>query len=106
MADDIDWTDAEVLSKLSVEELVKGCRRLANSLSFYRRRVELLQYVQHTMRDPERVLVCDILANAMLMRDQSGERYGFITHGNEHYWSQGRLRRDPIRIIRKEDKGG
>jgi hypothetical protein len=32
------------------------------------------------MRDPERTLVCDILANGTLLPDPNGERYGFDPH--------------------------
>ena len=46
------------------------------SSDFYKRRVELLQEQQKYMRDPERSLVCDILANAQLLPDPEGIRYG------------------------------
>jgi len=58
--------------------------KLEHSLDFYKRRVDMLQKLQHTMRDPERTLVCDILANGQLLPD-SGKRYGFKTTGKEHY---------------------
>ncbi len=50
--------------------------RLAHAESFYRRRCEALQAWQSSMRDPERVIVCDILANGFTL-DQpfAGERY-------------------------------
>lgn len=34
-----------------------------DDLACHRRRYEALQAAQHTMRDPERKTVCDILAN-------------------------------------------
>ena len=49
---------------------------------WYLRRVNLLGKVQKHMRDPERTLVCDILANGQLLPDPHGKRYGFVTHGN------------------------
>ncbi len=54
--------------------------RLKRSLAFYKDRVNLLEEYQSTMRDPERVLVCDILANAQLLPDPQGKRYGFNSH--------------------------
>jgi hypothetical protein len=58
---------------------------LAHAKEFYRRRTLLLERMQKTMRDPERRLVCDILANAQLLPDPTGSRYGFATTGKEHY---------------------
>lgn len=54
----------------------KQIERLENSLRFYRSRCELLQKVQIYMRDPERTIVCDILANNSLLPDPKGTRYG------------------------------
>ena len=44
----------------------KDWNRMINELRFYKSRCELLQSVQHVMRDPERTLVCDVLANGQL----------------------------------------
>lgn len=44
---------------------------LENSLAFYKNRVELLHKWQSKMRDPERTLVCDILANGQIWHDES-----------------------------------
>lgn len=49
---------------------------LRSSLDFYRRRVELLQTWQQRMRDPERTIVCDIIANGQTLPDADGSRYG------------------------------
>ena len=49
---------------------------LKKSLNFYKQRCELLQQVQKYMRDPERTIVCDILANNSLLPDPEGKRYG------------------------------
>jgi hypothetical protein len=46
------------------------------SAQFYRRRCELLQQWQAKMRDPERTIVCDILANGQMLPDPNGTRYG------------------------------
>ena len=54
----------------------KQIERLENSLRFYRSRCELLQKVQIHMRDPERTIVCDILANNSLLPDPKRTRYG------------------------------
>lgn len=50
--------------------------RVLDALDFYRGRCDLLQAQQARMRDPERTLVCDILANGQLLPDPAGERYG------------------------------
>lgn len=44
-----------------------------DSLAFYRRRCELLQSWQSKMRDPERTIVCDILANGQILRGPDGQ---------------------------------
>ena len=66
------------------DELVEHCRKLAHSADWNRRRVEMLSRLQKHMRDPERTLVCDILANGQLLPDPHGKRYGFAATGNEH----------------------
>lgn len=49
---------------------------LRESEKWYRRRCDLLQEQQSKMRDPERTIVCDILANgALLHADFAGDRY-------------------------------
>ena len=48
-----------------------GLYTLANSEEFYRKRCEELQKNQNRMRDPERQMVCDILANGK-PRDAAG----------------------------------
>ena len=58
------------------ETVADALGRLEHSESFYRRRCEALQAWQSSMRDPERVIVCDILANGFTL-DQpfAGDRY-------------------------------
>ena len=46
------------------------------SRDFAARRCELLQQWQSRMRDPERQIVCDILANGLTLPDPDGSRYG------------------------------
>ena len=61
---------------------------LRSSLDFYKRRCDALQACQSTMRDPERIMVCDILANGSLLINGKGkldaERYAVpcaaVTH--------------------------
>lgn len=70
------WADA-------MDQLIENLRR---EVDFYKRRCDLLQAWQHRMRDPERTIVCDILANGQMLPDKSGERYGVhnaISQGRE-----------------------
>lgn len=61
-----DWTpfavEAEV-EAFGTSRLCKAHNSLRSSAEFYRRRCEALQAIQSQMRDPERNMVCDILAN-------------------------------------------
>ena len=52
------------------EQLDKATR----SLDFYRRRIDALQKWQSKMRDPERTIVCDIIANGCTL-EPAGNRY-------------------------------
>ena len=45
-----------------------------HSLDFYRRRINALQEWQSKMRDPERTIVCDIIANGHTL-EPAGDRY-------------------------------
>ena len=56
------------------QELEKQLRDALGSLDFYRRRVKVLQQWQSKMRDPERTIVCDILANGHTL-EPAGDRY-------------------------------
>lgn len=53
-------------------ELRKRIKSLAHSEQFYHRRVHLLEQVQSRMRDPERTLVCDVVANGLLLHGSDG----------------------------------
>lgn len=57
----------------ALEEL----KELRDTAAFYKRRCDALQAWQSSMRDPERTVVCDILANGFTL-DQpfAGDRYG------------------------------
>ena len=55
----------EISHDLKVSSL--KLKRLNDELEFYKKRCELLQSCQSTMRDPERTVVCDILANGHLL---------------------------------------
>ncbi len=48
---------------------------LVRGYYFYKSRCELLAKHQNTMRDPERTLVCDILANGQLLHGIENKRY-------------------------------
>lgn len=55
-----------------IEELADAC----DSVDFYKRRVDLLQQWQSKMRDPERTIACDIIANGQtLPPEHAGNRY-------------------------------
>lgn len=59
-----------------IEKLETKIEKLESSLQFYKSRCELFQKVQKYMEDPERTIVCDILANNSLLPDPNGTRYG------------------------------
>lgn len=48
-------------------EAAKLLEELEHEVAFYRRRVEAMQQWQSRMRDPERTVVCDILANGFTL---------------------------------------
>ena len=62
---------------LAVPEYVRACAEvLKDSHDFYRRRVDLLQQWQSKMRDPERTIACDIIANGQTLPPEfAGDRY-------------------------------
>ncbi len=74
------------------------------SRDFYKRRCDLLQKWQSTMRDPERVLVCDVLANGQLLYRGDGrldvDRYGLAS--DQHSASPPLQGRD---VARRQDMG-
>ena len=60
---------------------MRDITRVLIALEFYRSRCDMLQREQTRMRDPERVMVCDILANGQLLPDPNGVRYGLPNAG-------------------------
>lgn len=53
------------------QDLVEEINDLKRSRDWYKNRVDKLQKIQSQMRDPERTIVCDILANGMLLNDKN-----------------------------------
>lgn len=81
---DIRAAVGDPTGKLMQDELVEHCRKMKGQHEWRGNRLDLLARVQKHMRDPERKLVCDILANGQLLPDPTGSRYGFKTTGKEH----------------------
>jgi hypothetical protein len=59
----LNWQMADALFA-DAAELVQ---KLEHEAAFYRRRVQALEHWQSRMRDPERTVVCDILANGFTL---------------------------------------
>jgi hypothetical protein len=60
----------------SPADLLKKINRIKSSLEFYKIRCDSLQGLQSSMRDPERTIVCDVLANGgVLPQFAAGNRY-------------------------------
>lgn len=58
------------------EPLLQELEELRQSVAFYKRRCDALQEWQSKMRDPERTIVCDVLANGCtLPPEHAGDRY-------------------------------
>jgi len=55
---------------------VKQWNELEQQRDFYRDRVLKLEQEKHRMRQPELMIVVDILANCALLPDPDGFRYG------------------------------
>lgn len=64
------------LLKARITVLERELAEARASRKFYKRRCDMLQREQKNFRDPERIMVCDILANAQLLPDPNGDRYG------------------------------
>lgn len=75
---DIQEAIGDRSGELTKDELINHCKNLHYAKQFYQRRCDLLQKEQRRMRDPERTLVCDILANGTLLPDPNGMRYGTV----------------------------
>ena len=57
-----------------IEDLIQERDDARSSRDFYKRRADSLQEWQSKMRDPERTIVCDILANGHTL-EPAGDRY-------------------------------
>jgi len=55
-----------------VQDLKEQLAKALDSRDWYKHRCNNLQAAQKNMRDPERTMVCDILANGALLHDGSG----------------------------------
>ena len=74
----LDWLDAHGTPEAHIarDEIIA----LRHSAAFYKRRCDELQRWQSAMRDPERTLVCDVLANGdTLPSAHVNGRYGSMT---------------------------
>jgi len=60
----------------AVPDAAKELKDMTQSRNFYRQRIDLLVQWQSKMRDPERTIVCDIVANGQTLPDHDGSRYG------------------------------
>lgn len=58
----------------SQEPIEKQLKKARRACEWYKKRCDLLQSNQSKMRDPERTIVCDILANGSLL-EPAGNRY-------------------------------
>ncbi len=69
-------TAAQQIQRMTAErdELADALHKARSSLQWRDGRLNQLQIAQVRMRDPERTMVCDILANGMLL-DPAGSRY-------------------------------
>jgi len=59
----LNWQMADEL----FADAAKVLSRLEHEAAFYKRRVQALEQWQSRMRDPERTVVCDILANGFTL---------------------------------------
>jgi len=60
----------------ALKECLEEADRLQGEAAFYKRRCDALQGWQSRMRDPERTVVCDILANGFTLPPaNAGDRY-------------------------------
>lgn len=70
--------DVVIIGDTKSFDAKKSLKRLLNQRNFYKKRVKLLYDYQSSMRDPERTLVCDILANGQLLPDSEKKRYPYF----------------------------
>ena len=66
----------EIAEDKFVQSLIDALEDARSSVDFYKRRVDLMQVCQSKMREPERTMACDIIANGQLLeRPMAGSRY-------------------------------
>lgn len=71
---EFDFEPADFMLKAdALQAQAQAARDLASSLHFFKSRCDALQACQSSMRDPERTMVCDILANGFLLTNGKGE---------------------------------
>ena len=58
------------------KDLAVQLARAEDKARWAMRRLELLLAEQRRFRDPERTILCDIIANGALLPDPDGKRYG------------------------------
>jgi hypothetical protein len=78
LGDTIPYYQAILMRELESEmvRLKKELEKEKESKTRYRNKIELLQSEQKNFREPERTIVCDIIANGFLLPDPDGTRYG------------------------------
>lgn len=54
---------ARLLGNARAEDIIRAIVRIKNKAAWYALRVDRLQHAQQFMRDPERKMICDIIAN-------------------------------------------
>ena len=54
---------ARLIGNARAEDIIRAIVRVKNKAAWYALRVNRLQHAQQFMRDPERKMVCDIIAN-------------------------------------------
>lgn len=77
--DTSNWPPSPMLIEKAIDAAIEMIERLEaaeSSVAWHRRRWMALQMHQSKMREPERTIVCDILANGELMHPTvAGNRY-------------------------------
>ncbi len=67
---------ARLLGNARAEDIIRAIYRIKNRAAWYALRVDRMQSQQKYMRDPERRMVCDIIANGMTYAKPADEQEG------------------------------
>lgn len=67
--------ETDVIPSSLARYLEKELQKTLSSLALHRKKLRMIEDAQSQMRDPERQIICDILANAQLLPDPGGKRY-------------------------------